>query len=82
VFPSPARDYITISCHDCQAYQSAGFYLYDFKGERKLHFTGSLEENVRISLNLFSPGIYFLKIIIRDKNGNINYLGSSRVVVL
>ena len=57
VFPSPARDYITISCHDCQAYQSAGFYLYDFKGERKLHFTGSLEEDVRINLDLFPPSV-------------------------
>ena len=82
IFPSPARDYITILCDDCQSFQSADFYLYDFKGTEMLHFSGSLDKEIKLKVDTFPRGICLLKIIMKDKSGNINYLSSFKVVIL
>jgi hypothetical protein len=82
IFPSPARGYITIACKKWQAYQSADIYLYDYKGSEKLHFSGNLNEEIKLNVELFPRGIYLLKIIIRDRDLNINYLNSFKVILL
>lgn len=82
IFPSPAKDYITVSCDDCQANQSAEFSLYDSKGVMKLHLYGSPDEDLRINVSSLPAGIYLMKIIIFDKKRNVNELYTSRVVLL
>lgn len=82
IFPSPVRDYITILCDDCQSFQSADCYLYDFKGVEILHFSGSLNKEIKLKVDFFPRGVCLLKIIMKDKRENINYLSSFKVVIL
>jgi hypothetical protein len=81
IFPVPAKDYITISCVNCQKDQPFETYLYDFLGKEKLHISGNLKEESRIDVHHLSRGVYMLKIIMDCNKSNISYLSSFKVIL-
>jgi hypothetical protein len=82
IFPTPARNYITIKCEDCMEVQTADISLYDYKGSLMYHYSGNFNENTTISVGLLPRGLYLLRISLKCKSGNINFLYSSKVILL
>jgi hypothetical protein len=63
VFPSPARDYITIKFDYFRMGGSAEIYVYDDLGRIIYHESGDLNEAIRINTTSFPRGICLLKIV-------------------
>jgi hypothetical protein len=82
VYPIPAKDHITVWCHDCQAVYSSEIQIYDSRGSLIYSFSGNDNEKTRIDLRLLNKGIYFLKIRLMEKNSNEIITGTFKIALM
>jgi len=82
IYPSPARDYITIECNDCREFQLADISLYNLMGSVMTNYSGVYNGNITLNVETIPRGLFLLKISLKAKTGDINFLYCFKVILV
>jgi len=82
IYPSPARDFITIECDACLDVELADIQIYDCQGKKLFHTKGNVDDYIKIDVQALPRGICLLKIILRGNKQDVLRYYSCKLTLL